>query len=57
MDGIRCDKHPVELPPKIDSGTENILRYLSKKEYIEVKTNRHIEFSNQERNFRYIHCN
>ncbi|CAG5017796.1 unnamed protein product [Parnassius apollo] len=52
MDGIRCDRSPVESPPDLKFGYETILKYLSNKEFIEVKTNRHIEFSNQERNFR-----
>ncbi|CAK1599880.1 unnamed protein product [Parnassius mnemosyne] len=52
MDGIRCDRSSVDSPPDLKFGYEAILKYLSNKEFIEVKTNRHIEFPNQERNFR-----
>lgn len=51
MDGIRCDKGPVSPPPK-KQGHDAILDYLSNKEFIELKTNRHIENSRQETSFR-----
>lgn len=52
MDGIRCDKEQVPEPPSIDQGVESIVNYLSSKEYVELKTNRHIQHPNQERSFR-----
>ncbi|XP_072935973.1 decapping and exoribonuclease protein-like [Epargyreus clarus] len=51
MDGIRCDT-PINPPPSSEAGVDEIVKYLSTKEFIELKTNRHIEFSNQERSFR-----
>ncbi|CAH2990100.1 unnamed protein product [Chilo suppressalis] len=51
MDGIRCDKAPVPSAPT-DQTSENILQYLSDKEFIELKTSRHIQFAKQENNFR-----
>lgn len=55
MDGIRCDKNP-NLPPLITEsfGPEDIINYLSDKEFIELKTSRHIEHPKQETNFRYM---
>ncbi|KAJ0181214.1 hypothetical protein K1T71_003299 [Dendrolimus kikuchii] len=53
MDGLRCDKAPVPLPP---SGTDAIINYLSDKQFIELKTNRHIEFPKQETSFRRFKC-
>ncbi|XP_068628903.1 decapping and exoribonuclease protein-like [Battus philenor] len=52
MDGIRIDKNLDQTQPDENVGFENIIEYLLSKEFIEVKTNRHIEFPNQERNFR-----
>ncbi|XP_013166521.1 PREDICTED: decapping and exoribonuclease protein-like [Papilio xuthus] len=52
MDGIRCDKTSVESPPDINDDKDVIINYLSKNKFIELKTNRHIEFSRQKRNFR-----
>ncbi|KPJ13616.1 Protein Dom3Z [Papilio machaon] len=54
MDGIRCDKTNVESPPDINGEKDVIINYLSKQEFIELKTNRHIEFPHQERNFRFF---
>ncbi|XP_045455022.1 decapping and exoribonuclease protein-like [Melitaea cinxia] len=51
MDGIRCDKMPVSPVPQ-SNNPEAIIQYLSSKEFIELKTNRHIEFSRQEKNFK-----
>lgn len=53
MDGIRCDKMPVSLIPQ-SNNPEAIIQYLSSKEFIELKTNRHIEFSRQEQNFKFV---
>lgn len=52
MDGIRCDKEQVSQPPSQDQGAEAIVDYLSTKEYVELKTNRHIQHPNQEKSFR-----
>lgn len=52
MDGIRCDREQVSEPPKEDQGPEHIVDYLSTKEYVELKTNRHIQHPNQKRSFR-----
>ncbi|XP_049887355.1 decapping and exoribonuclease protein-like [Pectinophora gossypiella] len=52
MDGIRCDKAPVPPLPKPELRAEAIVDYLATKEFIELKTNRHIEFPNQENSFR-----
>ncbi|XP_026764261.1 decapping and exoribonuclease protein-like [Galleria mellonella] len=51
MDGIRCDDRSIS-PPPVGENPEAIIKYLSTKEYVELKTNRHIEFHNQEINFR-----
>ncbi|KAJ8734003.1 hypothetical protein PYW07_014554 [Mythimna separata] len=51
MDGIRCDKEAVAKPPA-ELGPEAIVNYLSTKEFIELKTNRHIENNRQETSFR-----
>ncbi|CAH0699004.1 unnamed protein product [Spodoptera exigua] len=51
MDGIRCDKETVNKPPS-ELGPEAIVKYLSTKEFIELKTNRHIEHPKQETSFR-----
>lgn len=52
MDGIRCDRGPVTAPPSTELGPDAIIEYLSNKHFIELKTNRHIEFPNQDNNFR-----
>ncbi|VVC95411.1 unnamed protein product [Leptidea sinapis] len=52
MDGIRCDKECVQEKPDLVLGPEALIQYLSSKEFIEIKTSRHIETSNQDRNFR-----
>lgn len=52
MDGIRCDPAPVSLPPSRDLGLMSVVEYLSTKEFIELKTSRHIEFPRQETSFR-----
>ncbi|CAK1548516.1 unnamed protein product [Leptosia nina] len=49
MDGIRCDKKKVDEAP---DSFDDIIKYLSDKEFVELKTNRHIERANQDRNFR-----
>nr|XP_049697784.1 decapping and exoribonuclease protein [Helicoverpa armigera] len=51
MDGIRCDKAAVTKPPT-ELGPEAIVKYLSDKEFVELKTNRHIEHPRQETSFR-----
>ncbi|XP_050358377.1 decapping nuclease DXO homolog [Nymphalis io] len=51
MDGIRCDKEPVSTPPNTDD-PETIIQYLSSQEFIELKTNRHIEHLKQDKNFK-----
>ncbi|KAJ2946376.1 hypothetical protein O0L34_g12415 [Tuta absoluta] len=51
MDGIRCDKNPV-TPPPVENRPKAVVEYLSTKEFIELKTSRHIEFPNQENSFR-----
>lgn len=51
MDGIRCDRE-VSEPPHKDQGVEPIVNYLSTKEFVELKTNRHIQHPNQEKSFR-----
>lgn len=53
MDGIRCDKDPVSKPPT-ELGPEAIIKYLLTKEFIELKTNRHIEHVRQETSFRFV---
>lgn len=53
MDGIRCDKEAVSKPPS-ELGPEAIIKYLSTKEFIELKTNRHIEHPKQETSFRFV---
>lgn len=52
MDGIRCDKGKVEKPPSAELGPDATIQYLADKQFIELKTNRHIEFPNQHNNFR-----
>lgn len=52
MDGIRCDKEQVSKPPPQDHSVEAVVEYLSTKEFVELKTNRHIQHPNQERSFR-----
>ncbi|XP_052737317.1 decapping nuclease DXO homolog [Bicyclus anynana] len=52
MDGIRCDKSPVPPFPNAERNPDKIIEYLSSNEFIELKTNRHIEFSRQEINFK-----
>ncbi|CAG9782983.1 unnamed protein product [Diatraea saccharalis] len=51
MDGIRCDKAPVTTVPTGEN-PDRIVQYLSDKEFVELKTNRHIQFAKQETNFR-----
>ncbi|CAH2099860.1 unnamed protein product [Euphydryas editha] len=51
MDGIRCDKTPISPLPH-SNDPETIIQYLSSKQFIELKTNRHIEFSIQDKNFK-----
>ncbi|XP_026727388.1 decapping and exoribonuclease protein-like [Trichoplusia ni] len=51
MDGIRCDKTRITKPPT-ELGPEGIIQYLANKEFIELKTNRHIENGKQENSFR-----
>ncbi|CAG9575853.1 unnamed protein product [Danaus chrysippus] len=51
MDGIRCDQSHVSLPPS-SKNPQEVLKYLSTKNFVELKTNRHIEFSRQELNFK-----
>lgn len=53
MDGIRCDKSPVSKPPT-EQGPEAVIDYFSTKEFIELKTNRHIDHSRQETSFRFV---
>lgn len=53
MDGIRCDEEPISEPPSKEQGTDAIIEYLSTKEFIELKTQRHIQHPNQDRSFRY----
>ncbi|KOB63602.1 Protein Dom3Z, partial [Operophtera brumata] len=52
MDGICCNRQEVSEPPSKDQGVESIVDYLSTKEFVELKTNRHIQHPNQERSFR-----
>lgn len=52
MDGIRCDKTVVPPAPTSEQGPDEIVKYLSDKEFVELKTNRHIQFSKQETSFR-----
>ncbi|XP_047523354.1 decapping nuclease DXO homolog [Pieris napi] len=49
MDGIRCDKKEVPEAPKT---VDDVLHYLQDKEFIELKTNRHLEFPHQQRSYR-----
>lgn len=49
MDGIRCDRAEVSSPP---SDMDAIIKYLSDKQFLELKTSRHIEFPKQETSFR-----
>ncbi|KAM3966544.1 decapping and exoribonuclease protein [Aphomia sociella] len=51
MDGIRCDGEPMECPP-ISDGPEAVIQYLSTKEFVELKTSRHIEYKKQDKSFR-----
>ncbi|XP_075982498.1 decapping and exoribonuclease protein-like [Anticarsia gemmatalis] len=51
MDGIRCDKGPVSKPP-IEDGPDALVDYFATKEFVELKTNRHIEHPRQETSFR-----
>lgn len=51
MDGIRCDKTTVPEAPKEESPNV-LIDYFSTKEFIELKTNRHIEHPKQETSFR-----
>ncbi|XP_046970590.1 decapping nuclease DXO homolog [Vanessa cardui] len=51
MDGIRCDKLPVSSLPDTND-PEAIIQYLSSQQFIELKTNRHIEYSRQEKSFK-----
>lgn len=53
MDGIRCEKTRITKPPT-ELGPEGIVQYLASKEFIELKTNRHIENGKQENNFRFV---
>lgn len=57
MDGIRCDKAAVSKPPPSEQGPEAIIKYLSTNEFIELKTNRHIEHPRQETSFRFVKYN
>ncbi|XP_039745356.1 decapping and exoribonuclease protein-like [Pararge aegeria] len=52
MDGIICDKSPVAPLPDTEGNPDNIVQYLSSNMFIELKTNRHIESSRQEINFK-----
>lgn len=52
MDGIRCDKSSVPPAPDAERGAEEIISYLSDKEFVELKTNRHIQFARQETSFK-----
>lgn len=54
MDGIRCDRDTAATPPGAEQGPETVIEYLSNKEFLELKTNRHIEFPRQETSFRYF---
>ncbi|XP_028038221.1 decapping nuclease DXO homolog [Bombyx mandarina] len=56
MDAIRCDKVVVPSPPSNDADPQTVLEYLCDKEFIELKTNRHIENNKQEINFRRYKC-
>ncbi|CAH4030758.1 unnamed protein product [Pieris brassicae] len=49
MDGIRCDKKEVPEAPHTD---DDVLNYLQDKEFIELKTNRHLEFPHQQKSYR-----
>ncbi|XP_045508957.1 decapping and exoribonuclease protein-like isoform X2 [Colias croceus] len=51
MDGIRCDKQYIDAV-NISEEPDYIIKYLLDKEFVELKTSRHIEFANQDRNFR-----
>ncbi|XP_059048958.1 decapping and exoribonuclease protein-like isoform X2 [Achroia grisella] len=51
MDGIHCGGKSIPLPPKAE-GVDAVIQYLATKEFIELKTNRHIEFRRQDENFR-----
>ncbi|XP_063833442.1 decapping and exoribonuclease protein-like [Ostrinia nubilalis] len=51
MDGLRCDQYKV--PPVPDHHDPNkIVKYLYDKEFVELKTSRHIEYSRQETSFK-----
>ncbi|KAL0895670.1 hypothetical protein ABMA27_011749 [Loxostege sticticalis] len=52
MDGIRCDKSSGPPAPDAERGAEEIINYLSDKEFVELKTNRHIQFARQETSFK-----
>ncbi|XP_038209379.1 decapping and exoribonuclease protein-like [Zerene cesonia] len=51
MDGIRCDNKKIDTI-NICEEPDHIIKYLLDKKFVELKTNRHIEFANQDRNFR-----
>ncbi|GBP56374.1 Decapping and exoribonuclease protein [Eumeta japonica] len=52
MDGIHCDTRKMESPPDTELGVDETIKYLMNKKFIELKTNRHIEFPRQQINFR-----
>ncbi|CAB3237291.1 unnamed protein product [Arctia plantaginis] len=51
MDGLRCDQGPVSKPPT-EQGPDEIVNYFNTKQFIELKTNRHIDHPRQETSFR-----
>lgn len=51
MDGLRCDLGPVSKPPT-EKGPDEIVKYFHSKQFIELKTNRHIDHPKQEMSFR-----
>ncbi|XP_041974262.1 decapping and exoribonuclease protein isoform X2 [Aricia agestis] len=53
MDGVRCDKGSVESPPE-SNDREEVIKYLQSKEFIELKTNRHITNGRQDKYFRFF---
>ncbi|KAI8429928.1 hypothetical protein MSG28_000398 [Choristoneura fumiferana] len=52
MDGIRCDQGDVPHSPTPELGAEAIVDYLTKKEFVELKTSKKIEHPRQEASFR-----